>query len=119
MHAERLFGPASLEQGSQEWLQARCGSLGASEVADAIARTKTGWGASRANTMAALIVERLTGVPQETFVSAAMKHGTDTEPQARAEYEFMRDVEIVQVGLIRHPFIAGTHASPDGLIGED
>jgi hypothetical protein len=42
----------NLIQGSQEWLQARVGSLGASRVADAIAKTKTGWGASRANLMA-------------------------------------------------------------------
>ena len=34
-------------QGSPEWLQARCGSLGASAIQDALAKTKTGWGASR------------------------------------------------------------------------
>jgi hypothetical protein len=28
-------------------------------------------------------------------------------------------VDVVEVGLIRHPTIAGAHASPDGLVGED
>jgi predicted phage-related endonuclease len=46
-----------------------------------------------------------------------MLHGIETEPQARAAYAFEADVDVVEVGLVRHPKIAGTHASPDGLIG--
>lgn len=108
-----------LVQGSPEWLAARAGSLGASEVPDAIAKTKTGWGASRANVMAAKITERLTGKPAETYTNAAMQWGTQTEPDARAAYEFMRDVDVELVGLVKHPTIAGSHASPDGLVGSD
>lgn len=110
---------AALVQGTGEWRQARCGSLGASRVADAIAKTKTGWGASRANLMAELIAERLTGEPAEGFTNSAMQWGTQTEPFARAAYEFRTDATVVEVGLIRHPTIAGTHASPDGLVGDD
>jgi len=110
---------AALVQGSPEWLQARCGSLGASRVADAVARTKTGWGASRADLMAEIIVERLTGVPAEGFTNTAMQWGTEQEPQARAEYAFANDVDVEEVGLVRHPAIANTHASPDGLITDD
>lgn len=108
-----------IEQGSQEWYEARCGSLGASQVAQALARTKSGWGASRANVMAQLIVERLTGLPSEGYTSSAMQWGIDTEPQARAAYEFLRDAEVVEVGLLRHPVIEGTHASPDGLVADE
>lgn len=107
-----------MEQGSQEWLAARAGSLGASQVADAIARTKSGWGASRANVMASLITERLTGKPAETYTNAAMAWGTQTEPDARAAYEFMRDVDVELVGIVKHPRIVGSHASPDGLVGD-
>ena len=107
-----------MEQGSAEWLAARAGSLGASQVADAIARTKTGWGASRANVMATLITERLTGKPADTYTNSAMQWGTQTEPDARAAYEFMRDVDVALVGIVKHPTIAGTHASPDGLVGD-
>jgi putative phage-type endonuclease len=107
-----------MEQGSTEWLAARAGSLGASQVADAIARTKSGWGASRANVMATLITERLTGKPAETYTNAAMAWGTQTEPDARAAYEFMRDVDVELVGIVKHPTIVGSHASPDGLVGD-
>jgi hypothetical protein len=45
-----------------------------------------------------------------------MQHGIDTEPEARAAYSFVADVDVIDVGLVRHPTITGTHASPDGLI---
>jgi putative phage-type endonuclease len=108
-----------LVQGSPEWRAARVGSLGASRVVDAITKTKTGWGASRKNLLADLVAERLTGQPADKFTNAAMQWGTETEPQARAAYCFYHGQEVRQVGLIRHPIIAGTHASPDGLVGDD
>lgn len=106
-------------QGSEEWRLARCGSLGASQIHEALARTKTGWGASRANLAARLVIERLTGKPVETYVNAAMQHGIDTEPVARQAYEFWTNAMVEQIGLVKHPSIADTHASPDGLIGSD
>jgi len=108
----------NLIQGSAEWHAARCGSLGASSVAEAIARTKAGWGASRANLRARLVAERLTGIPQESYMNDAMKWGIETEGQARAAYAFFRDARVQDVGLIVHPTIGGTHASPDGLVGD-
>lgn len=107
-----------LVQGTDAWRLARCGSLGASRVADAIARTKSGWGASRANLMAELLSERLTGVPAETYINAAMQRGTEKEPDARAAYEFRFNCDVQQIGLVRHPKIAGAHASPDGLVAD-
>lgn len=109
----------ALPQGSPEWLRARAGSVGASQIADLMARTKTGYGAGRANLMAKLIAERLTGEPQDSFTNAAMQWGKDTEPRARSAYAFVRDVEVVEVGLMPHPTIQGAHASPDGLVGAD
>lgn len=108
-----------LIQGSDAWLEARVGSLGASRIAEAVARTKAGWGASRANLMAEMVAERLTGAPADRFTSAAMQWGTEKEPEARAAYEFLTDVDVALVGIVRHPSIEGTHASPDGLVGED
>jgi putative phage-type endonuclease len=107
------------EQGSDEWKAHRAGSLGASSVADMVTTTRSGWGASRANLAARLICERLTGVPQESYVNAAMQWGTETEPQARQMYEFMRDTQVSQVGLVLHPTIDKSHASPDGIVGDD
>lgn len=108
-----------MEQRSDEWLSIRAGKVTASRIADVMAKTKTGYGAGRANYMAELVAERLTGVPKQGFSNAAMQWGTDTEPQARAMYEFMKGVTVVEDGFVRHPTIENTGASPDGLVGED
>lgn len=60
-------------QGSVEWFQQRLGKVTASRVADVVAKTKSGPSASRANYMAQLIAERLTGVVQESFTNGAMQ----------------------------------------------
>lgn len=105
-------------QGTDEWRLARCGKLTASRIAEALSRTKTGWGAGRDNIMAELITERLTGQPTEGYVNKEMQWGTETEPQARDAYEFYADVDVVQTGFVLHPEIPDSGASPDGLVGD-
>jgi putative phage-type endonuclease len=109
----------NLEQGSQEWLLARCGKVTASRVADIIAKTKSGYSASRGNYLAELVCERLTGVPTDTYKSAAMEWGTAQEPHARAAYEAVGGVLVQEVGFVPHPSIPDAGASPDGLVGVD
>lgn len=106
-------------QNSPEWFALRCGKVTASRVADLVAKTKTGWGASRANYAAELIAERLTGVVAESYTNAAMQRGQETEPDARATYEFMNDIEVIEIGFAPHPTIQMAGASPDGLVGAD
>jgi hypothetical protein len=106
-------------QGSPEWHALRCGKVTASRVADVIARTKTGWGASRANYMAELVAERLTGASAQGFMSPAMQWGTDHEAEARAAYEFMTNATVEPAGFDPHPSIADSGASPDGYVGAD
>src|SRR5262245_19051489 len=108
-----------MNQGTPEWRQARCGCVTASRVADVLARTKTGWGASRDNYAAELIAERLTGVPYDTYLNTTMRRGQEVEPTARAAYAFLTDADVVQCGYIPHPMIAMADASPDGLVGDD
>src|SRR5262249_59529480 len=50
--------------------------------------------------------------------SEAMRRGTALEPQALAAYAFERNIDVELVGLVRHPRISGTHASPDGLVAD-
>ena len=107
------------QQRSPEWFAVRIGKVTGSRVADLMARTKTGFGASRANYMAELICERLTGEQAERYVSAEMQRGTDLEPQARAAYSFLHDRTVEECGFLVHPAIADFGASPDGLIGTD
>jgi putative phage-type endonuclease len=110
---------SDVKQGTAEWLALRVGKVTASRVADVIARTKSGWGASRANYMAEIIAERLTGEVAPSFTNAAMQWGTDKEPEARAAYAFYADADVTEVGFIDHPKIPMTGASPDGLVGAD
>ena len=106
-------------QGSPEWFGLRLGKATASRIADIVARTKSDYSASRANYMAQLICERLTGQAQESYTNAAMQWGSDTEPHARAAYSFMTDIDVDQIGFVDHPVIAMSGASPDGLAGTD
>ncbi|HXI40035.1 MAG TPA: YqaJ viral recombinase family protein [Bryobacteraceae bacterium] len=108
-----------IEQGSVEWHLQRIGKVTASRVADVTAKTKTGYGASRANYLAELVAQRLTGVPSASFTNAAMQWGIDTEPQGRAAYEFFKDVTVDLAEFVDHPAIGYSGASPDGYVGED
>lgn len=109
-----------MEQRSEEWFDARLGKVTASRVADVVARTKSGPAASRGNYLAQLVVERMTRMAPESFTNAAMQHGVDCEPEARAAYAFLHaDGPVVEVGFVDHPAIAMTGASPDGLVGDD
>jgi putative phage-type endonuclease len=108
-----------IEQGSDAWFASRLGKVTASRVADIVAKTKSGYSTSRANYMAQLVVERLTGVKFETFTNSAMEWGTQTEPLARSAYEVKNDVMVDETGLVDHPTIAMSGASPDGLVGDD
>ncbi len=108
-----------IEQGSPEWFAQRLGKVTASRVADVIAKTKTGYSTSRENYMAQLVCERMTGTVAESFSNAAMVHGTETEPLARAAYEAHADVLVDEVAMIQHPTIEQAGASPDGLVGDD
>jgi putative phage-type endonuclease len=107
-----------MDQRSAEWFAARLGKLTASKVADMMARTKSGWSASRDKYMWQLAAERVTGEPTPSFCSGPMQWGTDTEPFARKAYEEHALVGVVEVGFVDHPkLFAG--ASPDGLVGKD
>ena len=106
-----------MDQRTPEWFAARCGKVTASRMADVVAKTAKGYGASRANYMAELVVERLTGKPTEGFTNAAMQWGTDQEPFARDAYSAKTGELVTEVGFVNHPRIGNAGASPDGIVG--
>ncbi len=108
-----------MKQGTPEWFDSRVGCCTASRCYDAIAKTKSGWSASRERYMDELITERLIGRAQDHFISADMMWGIEQEPLARAAYEFENNVTVEEVGSIPHPVIEWSSASPDGLIGDE
>ena len=108
-----------MDQRSDEWFAARIGKVTASKVADVLAKTQSGYAASRANYMAQLVCERLTGQKAESFTSGSIQWGIETEPLARAAYESLKDVLVDEVGFVPHPSIIMAGASPDGLVGDN
>jgi putative phage-type endonuclease len=105
------------EQRTEAWLTERCGKVTASAIYKVMARTKSGYGADRANYHAQLVAERLTGVPGDSFTNAAMQWGIDTEAQARAMYGLQIADSVLETGFHPHPTITYSGASPDGLVG--
>lgn len=108
-----------IEQGSPEWFAQRLGKVTASRIADVMAKTKSGYSASRKNYMAQLIVERMTGQPQESYTNSAMQWGIDHEAEARSMYEFMSGNVVTPAEFVPHQLILDSGASPDGYVGED
>jgi len=104
-------------QGSQAWLQARCGVVTASRFNDVMSKIKSGEAATRYNYKAEIIAERLTGLPTTSFTNAAMQWGTDHEDEARKVYEAITGYFVEQTGLVMHSTLKAG-ASPDGLIDE-
>jgi putative phage-type endonuclease len=108
-----------LEQRTPEWFAIRCGRVTASRIADLMAKTKSGYSTSRANYRAQLVVERLTGVVEQSYCNAAMQHGIDTEAEAREAYQQHMLCTVEEVAFVAHPKIDMAGASPDGLVGDD
>lgn len=107
-------------QGTPEWHEARRGKVTSSRVVDVCAKIKSGApAATRANYMAQLLLERITGRVEPTFQSRAMQDGIEREPEAREIYAFLTDVDVEQVGFVDHPTIPMAGSSPDGLVGAD
>ena len=110
----------TLEQGSPEWLAARCGLLTASTIGRLItpklqvADNET----SRGLTLT-LAAERITGHVEYVHPTFDMQRGTDEEPIARAVYaEHFGPVE--EIGFLTCEFDGFTIGySPDGLVGSD
>lgn len=107
----------NLLQRHDEWLSDRVGKITASRVKDISAKPLKGKALN--SIMLNLLKERLTGEVTDFYISEAMQWGIDQEPNAIASYENITGEFVVGCGLINHPTISMSGASPDGLIGKD
>lgn len=110
----------SVVQGSDDWLQMRCGLITASEMK--LILTPTLKAANNDKTRAhayELAFQRLTQHVEPQYVSDAMLRGQEDEIYARAAYaEHFAPVE--ECGFITRDFGGFTIGySPDGLVGDD
>ena len=107
-----------IEQGTTEWHLLRLGKVTASRITDVLSKGKSGESAGRKNYRMELVVQRLTGLPGESFTSAAMEHGVLTEPKARFAYEAEKQQFVEQVAFVDHTSIEWFGCSPDGLVND-
>src|SRR5260221_4101930 len=108
------------EQGNIDWLMARVGHATGSRFGAIMDRLKSGKpSAERQKYLWELVIERLTGLPTERYITAAMQHGIDTEPAARMAYEARTGRIALEVGFVHHRTIPLVGGSVDGLVDLD
>lgn len=110
-----------LEQGSPEWLAARCGIPTASVIGQLItpSTVKVAKNDYSRGLTATLVAERITGHVEPMQVSQAMMRGTLDEPYARDAYS-EHHAPAIEIGFMVNDF--GRYKigySPDGLVGDD
>ena len=106
------------KQGSLEWEQARIGIPTASRFHE-IVEANGNPSDQRKKYMWELAGERRAKRQQESFKSKEMERGNLKEAEARSLYEFLRDVEVQEVGFCYLDENKLVGASPDGLVGFD
>lgn len=110
-----------LEQGTDEWLAARCGIVTASVVGQLITpkTVKPAANDTSRALVANLVAERITGYVEPVFPNADMERGTLSEPFARDIYA-EHNAPVTEVGFMVRDF-GGYRIgySPDGLVGDD
>jgi len=103
-------------QRSDDWHSERCGKVTASRIKDIDAKPAKG---KVLNSLGLIILsERLTGVQEEAKTTQLMQWGIDHEPHAIIAYENGTGEFVTGTGLIDHPSIPMSGASPDGLVGK-
>lgn len=103
-------------QGTEEWFAARRGVITASRFRDARDRLKSGALSEKAMGYAMDVArERVGGTPEQVYVNAAMRFGTEQEPIARQAYEDHTGLLVEQVGFA-YTEDRKFGASVDGLV---
>lgn len=100
-----------VDQGKLEWKLLRLGRTTGSRFKEVTSKGPELKG--RTNYMFELAAERLSGELSKYYTSPAMIWGTQTEPAAREQYEFITGNEVVQVGFVEYDDDTG--CSPDGM----
>ena len=111
----------TLEQGTEEWLEARRGLVTASTMNRLVTPTlKTADNDTSRALLNTLACERITGHVEPHFETFDMARGHNEEPFAREEYAAHQGVEVAQIGFMtREVNGARLGYSPDGLVGDD
>ena len=106
------------EQGSDEWMQARVGSPGASSISKIITSTGT-ISKQRDDYLYQLAGEKVAGKAEEGYKNQAMINGNEREDGNRKLFEMLYNCEVKQCGIVYKDDRKLFHCSPDGLVGDN
>lgn len=111
---------ADLIQGSEAWLECRCGLLTASEIKLIVTPTlKPASNDKERSHLYELLAQRVTGYVEPHYISDDMLRGTVDEIEARSLYA-EKNGPVQEVGFITNDIWGFTIGySPDGLVGDD
>lgn len=110
----------NLEQGSDEWKQARLGHVTASNMSEVMSKGKgTAEAVGRYKYKVRLVAERLTMTAGESYTNAAMQWGIEQEQFACIAYEAQKETFVDKIGFVLHPDIKWLGVSPDRIVGPD
>lgn len=104
-----------LEQGTQEWLDARFGKITGSRIGAILGLNPY---SKREDVMREMVREYF-GAEREFTGNDATDYGTEHEPVAIQDYELKTGNDVKSVGFIEDQTYSWLGVSPDGLIGED
>lgn len=107
----------NLEQGTQSWFDARKGIPTASCFSKIVTPAKGDKSTSSKTYMYELMAEKL-GASSESYSNEWMERGNELESMARNTFEFIMDLKVDEVGMIKTD-CGKIGCSPDGLIGDD
>jgi len=103
------------EQRSEAWFQAKLGRIGASRFKDLMSGEST---IGYKGLISDIAAEIKSGEMEETYTNADMERGIELEPEARAAYEDIFEVDVEETGLCipdeSNEFHEWVGVSPDG-----
>lgn len=106
----------NIEQRSEAWFEARCGRVTGTRFSELVAGEST---KTYKDLVSDIACEIITRRQDEGYTNAAMEHGIETEPEARAEYEYLTGVKVTEAGFVipdeGHKYHDWIGVSPDGL----
>jgi hypothetical protein len=105
-----------IEQGSDEWYNARLGRATASNAGKILLSTGKIPYAQRTTYMHTIIAEILSGEKEDSFKSFDMEEGNRRESESRDMYSFITGNEVKEVGIVYQDETGKVSCSPDGLI---
>lgn len=107
----------NITQGTPEWFREHAGKPGASSF-NKIVTTKGEPSKQAKDYALQLAGEYLLGTVEQGYISHAMQIGIEREEEARNRFEWERDIEVKQVGMVYLDERKDRLCSPDGLIYE-